>query len=149
MIRKNVFSSLITAIDDRINDLKEELAQLREGLSSDTKNTSGDKHETSRAMNQLEQERVGKLLVQSEDMKSEVRRLAAIKPIDSVQIGSLLQLENDWYLIAVAFGKLCTDTGNVFVLSPASPIGNLLINKRIGETVLFNDRKMTIRSIAQ
>ena len=49
---------LLNELRQREAHLLKELEVLREDVAGDTKSTAGDKHETGRAMNQLEQERV-------------------------------------------------------------------------------------------
>lgn len=147
MNRSKVIDTLNKAISERIGELNAELAQLREGLASDTKNTSGDKHETSRAMNQLEQERLGNQLIQAEEMQLSIKRIALLPKTELVQNGSLIKMNNSWYLLATAFGKLNIDSQLVFVLSQASPIGQQVIGKKTGDRIQFNGKEMRIEEI--
>lgn len=147
MNRSKVIDTLNKAISERIGELNAELAQLREGLASDTKNTSGDKHETSRAMNQLEQERLGNQLIQAEEMQLSIKRIAVLPKTELVQNGSLIKMNNSWYLLATAFGKLSIDSQLVFVLSQASPIGQQVIGKKTGDRIQFNGKEMLIEEI--
>ncbi|TNE75259.1 MAG: hypothetical protein EP333_04625 [Bacteroidetes bacterium] len=147
MNRSKVIDTLNKAISERIGELNAELAQLREGLASDTKNTSGDKHETSRAMNQLEQERLGNQLIQAEEMQLSIKRIAVLPKTEIVQNGSLIKMNNSWYLLATAFGKLSIDSQLVFVLSQASPIGQQVIGKKKGDRIRFNGTEMLIEEI--
>ncbi len=147
MNRGKVIDTLSRAISERICELNAELAQLREGIASDTKNTSGDKHETSRAMNQLEQERLGNQLNQAEEMLLSIKRIAGLTKNDIVQNGSLIKMNNSWYLLATAFGKLNIDSQFVFVLSQASPIGQQVIGKKTGDKIQFNGKEMQIEEI--
>lgn len=147
MNRSKVIDTLSRAISERIGELNAELAQLREGLASDTKNTSGDKHETSRAMNQLEQERLGNQLIQAEEMHLNIKRIAVLPKTEVIQNGSLIKMNNSWYLLATAFGKLSIDSQLVFVLSQASPIGQQVIGKKTGDRIQFNGTEMLIEEI--
>lgn len=147
MNKSKVIDTLNKAISERIGELNAELAQLREGLASDTKNTSGDKHETSRAMNQLEQERLGNQLIQAEEMQLSIKRIAVLPKTELVQNGSLIKMNNSWYLLATAFGKLSIDSQLVFVLSQASPIGQQVIGKKTGDRIQFNGKEILIEEI--
>lgn len=147
MERKEALESLRYAISSRLKELHKEMNELREGLAADTKSTSGDKHETSRAMNQLEQERLGKLIDQTEQMLNTTSQLAQSSQGSMIQNGSLLRLNGAYYLLAVAHGKLKVNNIEVFVLSPASPIGNALLGKTYGETISFNGRSIVIEEV--
>jgi len=147
MKRKEVLELLRDAISSRLNGLHTEMNELREGLAADTKSTSGDKHETSRAMNQLEQERLGKLIDQTEQMRNAVIQLFKSTSGSGIQNGSLVRLNGAYYLLAVAFGKLRVNDEEVFVLSPASPIGAELLGKASGDTISFNGKHLMIEDV--
>ena len=137
MKRLDVIQALNAAIQDKLNSLKAEMSDLKNDLAADTKNTSGDKHETSRAMNQLEQERIGKQLEQSEAMLISLKALRGVDTKTQVVAGQLLRVNGSYYFLSIAFGKLTVENEIVFVLSAASPIGEQLIGKSIGDKIQF------------
>lgn len=149
MKRLQVIQALSSAIQSKLNALKEEMSDLKNDLASDTKNTSGDKHETSRAMNQLEQERIGKQLEQSEAMLNSLKTLREIQSKNLVGAGQLLRVNGAYYFLSVAFGKLTIENEIVFVLSPASPIGEQLIGKSVGDKIQFNGNELEIEAILE
>lgn len=149
MKRLQVIQALSSAIQSKLNALKEEMSDLKNDLASDTKNTSGDKHETSRAMNQLEQERIGKQLEQSEAMLNSLKALREIQSKNMVAAGQLLRVNGAYYFLSVAFGKLSIENEVVFVLSPASPIGEQLIGKSVGDKIQFNGNELEIEAILE
>ena len=147
MKRLDVIQALNAAIQDKLNSLKAEMSDLKNDLAADTKNTSGDKHETSRAMNQLEQERIGKQLEQSEAMLISLKALRGVDTKTQVAAGQLLRVNGSYYFLSIAFGKLTVENEIVFVLSPASPIGEQLIGKSIGDKIQFNGNELLIEAI--
>ena len=147
MKRLDVIQALNAAIQDKLNSLKAEMSDLKNDLAADTKNTSGDKHETSRAMNQLEQERIGKQLEQSEAMLISLKALRGVDTKTQVVAGQLLRVNGSYYFLSIAFGKLTVENEIVFVLSPASPIGEQLIGKSIGDKIQFNGNELLIEAI--
>ncbi|MWD30855.1 3-oxoacyl-ACP synthase, partial [Aquicoccus sp. SCR17] len=56
-------------VDTRTERLKKSAAALQESLNSETKSSAGDKHETGRAMVQLEQEKLAQQLVELDRLK--------------------------------------------------------------------------------
>lgn len=147
MKRLQVIQALSSAIHSKLNALKAEMSDLKNDLAADTKNTSGDKHETSRAMNQLEQERIGKQLEQSEAMLNSLKALRETQSKNLVGAGQLLRVNGAYYFLSVAFGKLTIENEIVFVLSPASPIGEQLIGKSVGDKIQFNGNELEIEAI--
>ena len=60
--------------------LRDELAELTASLQDDTKSSAGDKHETSRAMNQLEQEKINKRIADNIDLLQALQSLRYFPP---------------------------------------------------------------------
>ena len=69
---------------------------------------------------------------------------------DPIAVGALVELANpgpsDWFLIGPRGGGLELSTGghNVLVLTPASPIGRLLLGKREGQSISVANGRNTI-----
>jgi transcription elongation GreA/GreB family factor len=146
MNKIEVISAFLLELKGKRQALVEELSSLREGLMSDSKNTSGDKHETSRAMNQIEQERIGKLLSQVDEQIEQLKSIHP-KPTELVNTGSLLSLNGQWFFIASGMGKKMIGEKNVFSLSLQSPLGEILKGKRLGDRVSFNGSMQVIEEL--
>jgi hypothetical protein len=146
MNKIEVISAFLLELKGKRQALAEELGSLREGLMGDSKNTSGDKHETSRAMNQIEQERIGKLLSQVDEQIEQLKSIHP-KPTELVNTGSLLSLNGQWFFIASGMGKKMIGEKVVFSLSLQSPLGEILKGKRQGDRVSFNGSMQVIEEI--
>ena len=59
-----VHKSCIDLLEIKIDVIKKKTASIEQALQSETKNTAGDKHETSRAMLQLEREQSGQKIAE-------------------------------------------------------------------------------------
>jgi hypothetical protein len=78
----------------------------------------------------------------------ELYRLQAIKDTPpTIQEGALLQLGTDWFLLAVSIGQLKVADKQVFLLSKNSPLGELLIGKKLNESLLFRGKPQTITTL--
>ena len=51
-------------IDNRLRTIQKTINEIQESLTSETKSSAGDKHETGRAMLQLEREKAGNQLAE-------------------------------------------------------------------------------------
>jgi hypothetical protein len=131
---------------DKIQFVQSDINQLRVDISSDSKSTAGDKHETSRAMAQLEMEKLGKQLLDYQ------KQLQTLKQFDlnpltnngSIQQGSLVQLSNGWYFLGLGIGKVELGEQTVFCISIQSPLGQQLLNKKIGQEILLPNMNLKI-----
>ena len=125
-------------MERRVLDLKEQMQTLSESAAMDSKSTAGDKHETSRAMVQLEQERTGKQLKEAGQQLSEFLKIDFQKSNALVSPGSLVQTDKGLFFIALALGKLQVEGQPVFSISIQSPLGKAFAGARQKDTVIFN-----------
>lgn len=120
-------------VRERTARIRQQLSDLRESLDSETKNSSGDKHETGRAMIQLEQERLAAALQEAQRLEREAGRLpkpgTASGPIAP---GSLVRCAGQWYYMSIGAGSVDVAGTRYFCISPASPAGMQFMGKQTG-----------------
>jgi transcription elongation GreA/GreB family factor len=135
-------------IRQRIETAETALAQAREASNDDTKSSAGDKYETSREMMQQDIDRNKRLLMDAQD---NLRILEAIdRAADAsglIKHGSLVHTSQGVFYISVSAGQLALDSEKVFAVSPASPIGSLLLNKQKGDSFTFNSKNYRIDGV--
>jgi len=136
-------------IDERISSLETALDNSRMEMANDTKSTAGDKHETGRAMAQLEQEKLGKQVLAARELKQAIAQIDANKVHSEIQFGSLVEASNGHLFFSVGIGKLIiqNEYEPVFCLTMTSPLGMALRGKKAGDAVEFNGRKISILSV--
>lgn len=110
----------------------------KKALHSETKSSAGDKHETGRAMIQLEMEKASQQLIAIQEMKKTIQKLATTHVSTIVRLGSLVKTENATYFLAISAGKISIDSIDYFVVSTKSPIGQQLLGKKVGDYIPFN-----------
>ncbi|CAN5289134.1 hypothetical protein BH09BAC1_BH09BAC1_08590 [soil metagenome] len=133
---------------EQVDNLNAIQAELKEALGSESKSTAGDKHETGRAMIQLEQERAGHQLRQAEELLLALQSInVLLPPADSVQLGSLASTTKGSFYISVGLGKVLLEEVQYFVVSPTAPVAAALIGKRVGEKAVFNGQEVVVLGI--
>ena len=123
------------------------IASCKQDLNSETKSSAGDKHETGRAMLQLEMEKAGKQWVQVQQTQILLSKVSIQPSKGPVRLGSLVFTSNGVFFIAVSIGQLNIDGNSFFVISPSAPIGKLLIGKNIGDSFFWNSKEIEIYDI--
>jgi len=148
MIQKKIlFDYCQQYISDRIAMVSDAMKAAQEAANSETKGSAGDKHETGRAMMHLEKEKNARQLAEHLKLK---KVLAQINPEESSQqvgLGSLIITNSGIYYLSIAIGKVEIGGEMYFVISPVSPIGNLLLNAQVGSELEFNGRKIMVEEI--
>lgn len=134
-------------VQKRIAGIQSTLKDLRESLGAEDKNTSGDKHETGRAMLQLEQEKLGQQLYEAEKMQENLGRVdfRAVRTVAGT--GSLVRTTKNTYFLAISAGKFKGPGRFVYCISLGTPMGQLLQGKTVGDTVHFNGEDITILEV--
>ena len=115
------------------------LADLNYSAANETKSIAGDKHETALAMLQIEQSHVGKKLEELKFQLLELNQIDKYKANKTIALGSLIKTNEGYFYLSAALGKTVLDNVNIIALSVRSPLGNLLMGKKLGEQVGFNN----------
>jgi len=132
---------------DRVNTLREMIVDLTEDSLNDAKGSAGDKHETGLAMMHLEQEKLNKKLLELLDAQSKFLKIDYSVVSNQVILGSLIEANDTFFLMAVALPKIEVEGKTVFGMSPQSPLGELFMGKQVQEITIFNNVNYKIGSI--
>ena len=147
MIKKTLFDHCRAHLEKKMGLLEQQKKSLHKDLTSETKSSAGDKHETGRAMIQLEREKLGN---QIREIELNYQRLNTIKDVKTstiISLGSIIFTDKANYFIAIAADSCEVNSKVFYCISSQSPIGKLLIGKKINESIMFNNIKSTILEI--
>ena len=114
MLKQNVLIHALEKINSKIKELEIIADEVKSSLISDTKSSAGDKHETARAMVQLEQEKLNKQLGEFIQMKSTLNQINPTILHNQVGMGSLIHNTLGWFFLSVGLGQISVkETGHV------------------------------------
>jgi len=131
----------------KASDLAKEIAATLEARNSDTKSSAGDKHEVGRAMVQQELDQLEAQLAKAQVMQQELARVPLERVYEHAGFGSLVGTDQGNYFIAIGLGAVEVDGERCFAVSLASPIGQAMKDKGVGEVVDFNGKRITVEKI--
>jgi hypothetical protein len=147
-LKPAVHAHCLALVRERIAQVEAGIADARASGQSDTKSSAGDKHETSRAMAQLEIEKqqvsLGNLLA----MQDVLQRLDPARTHTRMSEGALLRTDSGLFYVAVGLGRIEVEGQDVQVISPQAPLVGVLKGLDIGGSVLFNGRKHILLEVA-
>jgi transcription elongation GreA/GreB family factor len=146
-LKQEIFSHCLQLVNSKIEVINAAMEEVNEGLKNDSKSSAGDKHETSRAMAQLENEKLARQLTEALEQKASLQALAKVTQTSKVTKGCLLKTGNQYIYISIALGRVTVNHQNVIVVSPNSPLGIILIGKKVTDTAELNGVKYFIESI--
>ncbi|TDQ07067.1 3-oxoacyl-ACP synthase [Pedobacter metabolipauper] len=146
-IKETLYQLCLSFIEQRIQTAQTALDQAREASNDDTKSSAGDKYETSREMMQQDIDRNKRLLIDAQENLRLLKAVGTSDDNDTVTHGSLAYTNQGTFYISVSAGQLNVDGKSIFAISPSSPIGKLLLDKKKGTAFNFNGKDYKIESI--
>nr|WP_299115125.1 3-oxoacyl-ACP synthase [uncultured Winogradskyella sp.] len=146
-LKQQLYSKCKAFIDHRLLTIKNNIRDIEQGLLSETKSSAGDKHETGRAMLQLEREKTGQQLANIQNQFGLLSRINPETTTNTVALGSLVFTTQFNYFIAISAGKIEVGEQSFFAISAATPIGKLLLSKTKGDSFKFRQQDIMILKI--
>ncbi len=135
-------------IEERHQRIKQSIKGIEESLFEESKSSAGDKHETGRAMLQIERENAGNQLHEVEKTLQLLKRIDVNVETDIAHLGSLIFTSKETYFISVSAGIIEVDSKKYLAVSPLSPIGQVLIGKKEGAQLIFNGGEFRVTKIS-
>ena len=146
-IKSKIYEFLLQQAVKRIDLADSMMKSIVESRDGDTKSSAGDKYETGRAMMHIEQEKIESRRAQAQKEEAVIKQLLSKEKSEEISQGSLVITDRENYLVALGIGKVTIDSADVFVVSNDSPVGNLLIGKRVGQSILLPSGEVSIQEI--
>jgi len=146
-IKLGLYDFCLEFVDNRFQIIQNTIKEIQESLLSETKSSAGDKHETGRAMLQLEREKSGNQLVEIQKLKAILNKVNSEAKHQKIALGSVVYTTQSNYFIAISAGEIVSDSKRFYAISQATPIAKLLISKTVGDEVLFRNTTIRITQI--
>lgn len=137
----------IETLHNKLSELKRAITNVQDSIETEEGSTAGDKYQTSRAMDQIELERLQKQEADLKKMLQVLNRLNNSSPSPTVQLGSLVQLNGMFCYLSAPLGLVKYGDSEIRVISPVSPLGRLMIGKKKGEDFDFQGNSFQITDI--
>jgi hypothetical protein len=148
ILKYRLHAHLMESLNEKIQEQEESILSARESRDRETKSSAGDKHETSRAMMQEEMSNQAKQLQKNLEMKDDLLKIEMDRSCESVGFGNLVFTDAGIYFLSIGVGQVVMQGETYFVISMASPIGQLLKDKKKGEEISFQNRKLKVLEIS-
>ncbi len=146
-VKKELLIICKKMIDVQVEELKKSILSARESAKNDTKSSMGDKYETSREMLQQEINLLEKQLSEGMLKQFQYNQINFEKISKTIIPGSLIRTNLGLFLLAVNIGEIELHQEKIKVISSASPLGQLLRDKKIGDKVFINGKEILILEV--
>ena len=146
-IKEQLYKACLGSLNARLQSIQKQIAEIQESLTSETKSSAGDKHETGRAMLQLEREKAGVQLSEIQKQQDILAKVNVARTSHIIRLGSVVYTTKFNYFIAISAGAFLIDDNLFYAISPITPIGKLLLGKVVNDSIDFNKQTIKIKAI--
>lgn len=146
-IKQALYNTCVEFVESKLQTIKNTIQEIQESLTTETKSSAGDKHETGRAMLQLEREKIGQQLAETQKLKEILSKIDASKVSKTISLGSVVYTSQTNYFIAISAGELMGDNDGFYAVSANTPMGKLLIGNAVGDVLNFREQEIKITKV--
>jgi hypothetical protein len=145
--KERIYESYLQMIESKIRLFQNNLDELKESSTNETKSSAGDKYETALAMIHIEQENTNQQLKEALKQKILFSKIDPAVITEKIINGSLIKTNKGYFFLSLALGKTIVDGISVIALSPYSPLGQKLVGLRENDSVQMNGIHYIIENV--
>lgn len=146
-IKEHLYLKCADYVSERLQIVQQAIDSAAEAGNDETKSSAGDKHETARAMMQLEQEKNGKQLQEILELQKLFEKIDITKKSTKVELGALVLTNQQNFYISISAGKINVGNEMYWALSPQAPLAKKMLGLLAGNTFEFNGNSFVVNQI--
>ncbi|MGK0385466.1 MAG: hypothetical protein ACI849_000068 [Patiriisocius sp.] len=146
-IKENLLQSCTQQVSAKYMTLQNKIKGIVASLDDATKSSAGDKHETARAMLQIDREQAGERMAKIEKIQQVLYKIDLSQGSKNAHLGSLVTTSQGRFFLSISLGVLLVENTSYFCIGLQTPIGKLLFGKHAGDSFVFRDKTYTISKI--
>lgn len=146
-IKSGLLDACKSSVNNRLTMVNKTIEGIVESLDDESKSSAGDKHETGRAMLQIDRENAGKQLQELEQLQQVLKRIDIKQTSDYVRQGSLVYTDTARFFISISAGAMVIGNTTYICLALKAPLGQLFLGKKKNDVVVFNEKRYLITSV--
>lgn len=146
-LKEELHEKFLQIAQQRVIELEHIIKETQHAANNETKSSAGDKHETGRAMAQLETEKLNAQLGEALKLTELLFKINPKETHQLIGLGSLVITNNGNFFISASLGKVLHNDETYYAISSVSPIGKKLIELKPTDHFFLNERKYIINKI--
>lgn len=144
--KQELFFKCEKAINKRIEKYEKEMEMIKESMDANDVKTDYDEDNKGELLGDFE--KYAAYLSEARDMKKELAKVDPELSSETVDFGSVVETDDNYYFIAVSLGEIVMDNGStVFTISTKAPIFEHFQRKKAGESFIFNNKEFNVVSV--
>jgi transcription elongation GreA/GreB family factor len=146
-IKEHLLLSCEQQIMQNYSIVQDKIKGIVASLANATKSSAGDKHQTARAMLQIDREQAGERLVEIEKTLEILHKIYPTNTATHAHLGSLVTTNNGNFFLSISLGAVTHQKTCYYCIGLQTPIGKLLFGKKEGDTFCFRETTYKIKAI--
>ena len=146
-LKETLYQLCQNDLDIRLEVVHNKIKDTQSALQVETKSSAGDKHETGRAMIQLEREKLGIQLAQLQQQQEILSKINYKDYHKMIGLGSLVLTNKANYFIAISAGEFVINNLKVYAISSQTPMAQILFGATTGTTLKFRSEEIKITEV--
>jgi hypothetical protein len=146
-VKASLYKHCLDYVNKCVDNAQLAIDDAMQSGNTETKSSAGDKHETGRALLQLEQEKNTRQLYESIALKEKLVRIDPALTSDVVVVGSVVITSTGNFYIAIAAGKVEVNGKLYVTISPSSPVAMKLMGLKATHSIEFNGQSYNIQAV--
>ena len=146
--KSEIHETMLALLEEKLQQARLDFALAKESRDSDTKSSAGDKYETGREMMQREMEKLSASIDTYQKQLITMQHILGPTSNEQIGLGHLVETNVETYYIAIGLGAISGSFGTIYAISAESPLGGLMLGKRVGENIELRGRNIIIKQIS-
>jgi hypothetical protein len=147
-MKEDIHAALVTELNAKRAEVEKHVVDLQDSVNNETKSSAGDKHETGRAMAQLEVEQRVKSLLEIENLIQQLKRIDPQLVCQHVTQGALVETDLGVYYVSVGLGVRKISEKLIFCIGQQAPIYQQMKSLKEQEEFVFQGKRQKIKHIS-
>ncbi|GGW63493.1 hypothetical protein DFQ11_102244 [Winogradskyella epiphytica] len=145
-IKQQLLELCTQCADKRVLGYKNEIELIKESIENNDKvSNEEDDSGNSKLLDDLEKNM--NYLNDANKMREQLKLMRPNLVSDSVVLGSLVKTDSITFFIALSMGKVIVEGSEYYIISLASPLGQLLRNRKKDDEFQFNEKRYIIQEV--
>ena len=144
--KKHLFQHCVGILNTRVSEALAAMEDAQASANGETKSSAGDKYETGRAMAHLDKERHTRRHAAAVDALHRLHTVST-EPTEDIEEGALIHTNRGIFYLAVGLGEVEIDGAIVQVISPESPLGEVLMEMDVGDSEIFRGQTLHVTAV--
>lgn len=146
-LKASLYKQCMEYVVQRIDTASLALNHAQQSANTEDRSSAGDKYETGRAMAHLERENALGQYNEATQLKAALEKVSLSNTSDRVCLGSIVFTQSINFYLAISAGKQIIHGVEFLTLTPASPLGTILMGLKKGDQFIFNKQTLAITEI--